>query len=49
MLQGLRDHVAEKDRLDRQAREGILALAARFTPPAPAAVLPVFPDEVPAD
>lgn len=47
VAQGLRQHVAEKDRLGRQAREGILALAARFTPHAPAAVLPGFPDEVP--
>lgn len=47
VAQGLRQHVAEKDRLDRQAREDILALAARFTPHAPAAVLPDFQNEVP--
>lgn len=47
VVQKLREHVAEKDRLDRQAREGILALAARFTQPAPDPAISVFPDELP--
>lgn len=46
VVQELRQQVAEKDRLDRQARESILALAARFAPPAPAARTSGFPDEV---
>lgn len=36
VLQGLRAHLAEKDRLERKTQEGILTLAAHFTPaPAP--------------
>jgi hypothetical protein len=36
VLRGLRAHLAENDRLDRQTREGILALIAAFAPaPAP--------------
>jgi hypothetical protein len=36
VLRGLSTHLAEKDRLERQAREGILALTAHFAPePAP--------------
>jgi hypothetical protein len=36
VLRGLRAHLTEKDRLESQARESILALAAHFTPePAP--------------
>lgn len=47
VVRELRRHLAENDRLDRQAREGTLALAARFTPSAPAAALSYFADEVP--
>lgn len=47
VVQGLRQSMAGRDRLDRQVREGILTLAADFAPPGPAAVLDSFPDEVP--
>jgi hypothetical protein len=32
VLRGLRAHLADKDRLERRSREGILALAAHFVP-----------------
>lgn len=41
VLHGLRAHLAEKDRLERQAREGILALTAHFAPE-PAQLIPEF-------
>lgn len=51
ILRGIRRHVAGKDRLDRQTRDGILAMAARFAPapgpmPEPEPTLDVFPDEL---
>lgn len=44
VVHGLRQHVAAKD---RQVREGILAMAARFKAPVSAPAPNVFPDEVP--
>ncbi|WP_139187316.1 PH domain-containing protein [Pseudarthrobacter chlorophenolicus] len=46
-VQGLRQNMAGRDRLDRQVREGILTLAAHFESPAAAPALDSFPDEVP--
>ncbi|MBG0738971.1 hypothetical protein IV500_05980 [Paeniglutamicibacter antarcticus] len=42
ILRGLRESLAEKDQLERQVREGLIALAAHFKPDP-------LPDSVPAD